>query len=68
MLLGIYHPTPSNRNVHTNENVIDRYLEMFLDLSKKYKDFLIMRDFIIYYYHDYDIIGEQFQDSMIAWA
>ena len=39
---------------------------MFIDLSKKYTDLLIMGDFNIHYYHDYDLIGEQFQDSMEA--
>ena len=66
MLLGIYHPSPSNRNVHTNEDFIDNFLELFMDLSKKYMDFLIMGDFNIHYYHDDDIIGEQFHDSMEA--
>ena len=66
MLLGIYHPPPSNRNAHTNENFIDEILELFTDLSKKYRDILIMGDFNIHYYYDDDIIGEQFQDSMEA--
>ena len=66
MLLGIYHPPPSNRNIHTNENVIDEFLELFLDLSKKYMDLLIMGDFNIHYYCDDDIRGQQFQDSMEA--
>ena len=26
MLLGIYHPPPPNRNVHTKENFIDEFL------------------------------------------
>ena len=66
MLLGIYHPPPSNRNIHTNENFPDKFLELFMDLSKKYMDLLIMGDFNIHYYCDYDIIGEQFQDSVEA--
>ena len=66
MLLGIYHLPPSNRNVHTNENFIDEFLELFMDLSKKYIDLLIMGNFDIHYYCDYDIIGEQFHDSMEA--
>ena len=37
MLLGIYHPPPSNRYLHTNETFIDKFLEMFMDISKKKK-------------------------------
>ena len=37
-----------------------------MDLSKKYTDLLIMGDFNIHYYHDYDIISEQFQDLVEA--
>ena len=66
MLLGIYHPPPSNRNVHTTENFIDEFLEMFMDLSKKYMSLLIKGYFNIHYYCDYDIISEQFQDSLEA--
>ena len=68
ILLGIYHPPPSNRNIHTNENFIDEFLELFMDLSKNYTDLLIMGGFNTHYYHNYDIIGEQFQDSMEALA
>ena len=64
MLLGIYHPPPSNRNVHTNEDFIDEFLELFMDLSKMFTDLLIMGDFDIYYYCDDDIRCDQFQDSM----
>ena len=37
-----------------------------MDLSKKYMDHLIIGNLNIYCYCDYDIIGEQFQDSMEA--
>ena len=37
-----------------------------MDLSKKYTDLLIMGDFNIHYYCDYEIIGEKFQDLMEA--
>ena len=66
MLLGIYHPPPSKRNEHTNENFIDEFLELFMDLSMKYMNLLIIRNFNIHCYHDDDIRCEQLQDSMVA--
>ena len=51
-ILGLYHPPPSDKNLHMNLQFIDEFLDLYFQLSEKYLNMVITGDFNIHYYEE----------------
>ena len=53
---------------HTNQDFIDKFLELSADLSNRYLNMMIAGDFNIQYFHleNENVDADQFQDMMEA--
>ena len=61
--LGVYHPPPSEINVHTNQQFVNELLDLLTETMSKSNDIVIAGDFNNLYFSDIDGDGE-LEDTM----
>ena len=64
-LMGVYYPPPSKILQHTDQMFIDKFLELYMEISFKYSTLMISGDFSIHYFND-ENDSNQFKDMIEA--
>ena len=64
-LMGMYHPPPLKIHQHIDQVFIDKFLELYMEISFKYTNLMISGDFNIHYFNDKND-SDQFKDIIAA--
>ena len=65
-LIGVYHPPPSEINVHTNQQFVNELLDFFTEIMNKCNDIIIAANFNIHYFSEIYADWKQLEDMIEA--
>ena len=63
-VLGVYHPPPSDKNQSVNQDFVDKFFNIYIDLSARLDNSLITGDFNIHVNDEDDVDRMRFNGDL----